>query len=111
MAYKEKEIEKLYYAIGEVAEMLQLSASQIRYWETEFDILKPKKDRKGNRLFTKEDIESLKLIHHLVRERGFTIEGAKAHIKGNLSTARRNLELIDQLKSIKTFLEDLKEQL
>ena len=83
MPYKEKEIEKLYYTIGEVSEMLGLNASQIRYWETEFPSLKPRKDRKGNRLFTKEDIETIKLIHHLVKEKGFTIVPLSMYINEN----------------------------
>lgn len=111
MAYKEKEIEKLYYSIGEVAEMLQVSASQIRFWETEFSALKPRKDRKGNRLFTKDDIQTIKLIHHLLREKGLTIEGAKSHLKANAAIAKKNFQIIEQLKTIKQFLEELKEQL
>ena len=69
MAYKEKEIEKIYFSIGEVSELLQINASQIRYWEGEFSVLKPRKDRKGNRLFVKEDIETIKLIQYLVKEK------------------------------------------
>lgn len=111
MAYKEKEIEKLYYSIGEVAEMLSLTASQIRYWESEFTNLKLKKDRKGNRLFTKDDIETLKAIQHLLREKGYTIEGAKAHFKSAGKMAKQNFQVLDKLKDVKKFLEELKEQL
>jgi DNA-binding transcriptional MerR regulator len=85
MAYKEFKIEKLYYPIGEVAEMFDVSSSLIRYWEKEFDILKPRKNKKGNRLFTKVDIENLKIIFHLVKERGYTLEGAKQKLKDNKS--------------------------
>lgn len=109
--YKEKEIEKLYYTIGEVSEMLGLNASQIRYWETEFGELKPKKDRKGNRLFTKEDIETIRLIHHLVKEKGFTIEGAKSKLKGGTDDAMKKMKLIESLKKLRGFLEELKDQL
>ena len=111
MPYKEKEIEKLYYTIGEVSEMLGLNASQIRYWETEFGSLKPKKDRKGNRLFTKEDIETIKLIHHLVKEKGFTIEGAKSKLKSGGDEATKKMKVIDSLKKLRGFLEEIKEAL
>ncbi len=111
MGYKEKDIEKLYFTIGEVAEMLSLTASQIRYWETEFSALRPKKDRKGNRLFTKDDIETLKQIHHLLRERGYTIEGAKAHFKSSSKISKRNFQVIDKLKELRKFLEEIKEQM
>ena len=111
MPYKEKEIEKLYYTIGEVSDLLGLNASQIRYWETEFDALKPKKDRKGNRLFTKEDIETIKLIHHLVKEKGFTIDGAKTKLKTGTDEAVRKMQVLNSLKKLKGFLEELKEQL
>jgi DNA-binding transcriptional MerR regulator len=109
--YKEKEIEKLYYTIGEVSEMLGLNASQIRYWETEFTSLKPKKDRKGNRLFTKEDIETIKLIHHLVKEKGFTIDGAKTKLKNGGDDAVKKMKVIESLKKIRGFLEGMKDQL
>ena len=111
MPYKEKEIEKLYYSIGEVSELLGLNASQIRYWETEFNALKPRKDRKGNRLFTKEDIATIKLIYHLVKEKGFTIEGAKTKLKTGTDEAVRKMKVLNSLKKIKGFLEELKEQL
>jgi DNA-binding transcriptional MerR regulator len=111
MPYKEKEIEKLYYTIGEVSEMLGLNASQIRYWETEFTSLKPKKDRKGNRLFTKEDIETIKLIYHLVKEKGFTIEGAKSKLKNGGDDVVKKMRVIESLKKIRGFLEEMKNQL
>jgi DNA-binding transcriptional MerR regulator len=83
MAYKEKEIEKLYYSIGEVAQMLDVNTSLLRYWESEFKELQVRKDRNGVRLFTKPDIEMIKLIYSLVKEKGFTIEGAKLQLKQN----------------------------
>ena len=73
--------EKRYYGIGEVAKAFNVNTSLIRFWEKEFDILKPKKNAKGNRKFTPEDIKNLKLIYHLVKERGFTLDGAKIHLK------------------------------
>ena len=73
--------EKLYYNIGEVAKAFKVNPSLIRFWDKEFDILKPKKNAKGNRKFRQEDIENLKLIYHLVKEKGYTLEGAKSHLK------------------------------
>ncbi|MFW5761063.1 MAG: MerR family transcriptional regulator [Cyclobacteriaceae bacterium] len=111
MPYKEKEIVKKYYSIGEVAEELKVSASLIRFWEGEFDILKPKKNRKGNRQFTREDIDNLKLIYHLVKEKGYTLQGAKETIKADAQAARDRLVVINSLKKIKSFLQELKEKL
>jgi DNA-binding transcriptional MerR regulator len=111
MAYKEKEIEKLYFSIGEVSELLQINASQIRYWEGEFSVLKPRKDRKGNRLFVKEDIETIKLIQYLVKDKGYTLEGAKAKLKGGLDDVQQNFKVIESLQKVKGFLEQLKEEL
>ena len=73
--------EKRYYSIGEVAKAFDVNASLIRFWEKEFDVLQPKKNAKGNRKFTPDDINNLKFIYHLVKERGFTLEGAKTHLK------------------------------
>jgi DNA-binding transcriptional MerR regulator len=111
LAYREKEIEKLYYTIGEVSDMLRLNASQIRYWEVEFDSLKPRKDRSGNRIFTKEDIETIKLIHHLVKEKGFTIEGARSKLKNGNDEAIKKMKVHESLKRLRSFLEELKEGL
>jgi DNA-binding transcriptional MerR regulator len=111
MPYKPQEIEKLYYSIGEVAEMFKENTSLIRYWENEFDILKPKKNKKGNRLFTKQDVEHLKIIHHLVKDRGFTIEGAKKKLKDNKEDTNNQVEVIQRLETIKSFLLELKEAL
>ena len=90
MAWKEKEIEKLYYTIGEVAEMLDVNTSLLRYWEKEFDILKPRKNTKGDRLFIKEDIETIKLIYHLVREKGYTLEGAQSRLKSDFELTQKS---------------------
>ncbi len=111
MPYKEKEIVKKYYSIGEVAEELNVATSLIRFWEGEFDNLKPKKNRKGNRQFTQEDIENLKLIYHLVKEKGYTLQGAKEIIKSDVKTAKDQLTVINSLKKVKSFLEELKEKL
>ena len=111
MPYKEKPTEKLFYTIGETAKMFNVNVSLIRFWEKEFSILKPKKNNKGNRLFTKKDIENLKIIYHLVKERKFTLSGAKKKLKENKSDTINNIEIINRLKEIRTFLEELKEEL
>jgi len=111
LPYKEKEITKLYYSIGEVAEMFNVSTSLIRYWEGEFDVLKPKKDSKGNRHFTPKDIENLHLIFHLVKERGFTLDGAKKKLKDNKEATVQNHKILLSLKKIKDFLSELKENI
>jgi DNA-binding transcriptional MerR regulator len=99
---------KQYYSIGEVAEMFSLNTSLLRYWETEFDILKPRKNRKGDRHFRPEDIKNLSLIHHLLRQRKYTIEGAKDYLKKNKSKAQQNFELIQRLEKLRKFLLELK---
>ncbi len=111
MAYKEKEIEKLYYSIGEVAEIFNVAPSLIRFWESEFDIIKPKKNRKGNRQFTKEDIDSVRTIYHLVKEKGFTLQGAKEMLRNNSFDVKDKLELIDSLKSVRRFLVEVRDRL
>ena len=93
--------EKRYYGIGEVAEAFGVNTSLIRFWEKEFDALKPKKNAKGNRKFTPEDIKNLKLIYHLVKERGFTLEGAKTHLKEEKQKTLNNFEIISKLEDIK----------
>lgn len=111
MPYKEKVIEKKYFSIGEVAEQLDVATSLIRFWESEFDIIKPKKNRKGNRQFTREDIENVKLIYHLVKERGFTLQGAKDLLKNNINPVKDRMALIDSLKEVRSFLVELKNQI
>ena len=111
MAYKEKLIEKKYFTIGEVAAQFQVATSLIRFWETEFDIIKPKKNRKGNRQFTKEDIENVRLIYHLVKEKGYTLQGAKDAIKKGAREQQDNLEMITTLKNLRQFLVELKTKL
>ena len=111
MAYKEKEIVKLYYSIGEVAEMFNVAPSLIRFWESEFEIIQPKKNRKGNRQFTKEDIDNVKLIYHLVKEKGFTLTGAKEMVRNDAIALRGKMEMIDSLKNIRRFLVEMRDRL
>ena len=111
MLRKDQKIGKLYYSIGEVASLFDVNASLIRYWEKEFDILKPQKNKKGNRLFTIQDLDNLRIIYHLVKERGFTLQGAKDKLKENKQDVVNKVEVIDSLNRLKDFLLDLKEQI
>lgn len=111
MPYKEKVIEKKYYTIGEVAEKFNVATSLIRFWESEFSIIKPKKNRKGNRQFTKEDIENVQLIYHLVKERGFTLQGAKDILKNEADSIKDKMEMIDSLNNVKSFLLEMRAKL
>ena len=111
MAYKEKEIEKLYYSIGEVAELFNVAPSLIRFWESEFDVIQPKKNRKGNRQFTKEDIDSVRTIYHLVKEKGFTLQGAKEMLRNDTKAVKDNMGMIVALKRVRVFLVELREKL
>ena len=103
--------EKRYYSIGEVAKAFKVNTSLIRFWEKEFDVIKPKKNAKGNRKFTPEDIKNLELIYHLVKERGFTLEGAKTHLKEHKQETLNKFDLIRKLENIKAQLQQLKDQL
>lgn len=103
--------EKRYYGIGEVAQAFNVNTSLIRFWEKEFDILKPKKNAKGNRKFTPEDIKHLKFIYHLVKERGFTLEGAKTHLKEERKKSLDTFEIISKLEDVKAELNKIKAQL
>ncbi len=102
--------QKMYYPIGQVAEMFHVNQSLIRLWENEFDALKPKKNGKGNRLFRPEDIKTLQLIHHLLRVKKYTMEGAKEFIKNNQKADQKYL-IIEGLKKLKGFLNELKANL
>ena len=93
--------EKRYYSIGELAKAFSVNASLIRFWDKEFDVLKPKKNAKGNRMFTPEDVKNLQLIYHLVKERGFTLEGAKVHLKEGQKKTMDKFEIIRKLEAIK----------
>ena len=111
MPYKAKETTKLHYSIGEVAQMFQVKTSLIRFWEKEFDILKPYKNKKGDRFFSPKDIENIKTIFHLVKERGFTLEGARKKLKSNGSDSIDTVEIAKSLQKIKAFLIDLRNDL
>jgi DNA-binding transcriptional MerR regulator len=111
MPYKEKKVEKLYYSIGEVADMFGVNTSLIRFWEKEFDIIKPKKNKKGNRFFTLQDIENIRLIYHLVKEKGLTLSGAKKKIKENREDTDNNFEVVKTLTEIKSLLLEIRESL
>ena len=111
MPYKEKKIEKVYYTIGEVAEMFNVNTSLIRFWEKEFDIIKPKKNKKGNRLFTKQDIDNFHIIFHLVKERGMTLKGAQKKMKENRDDTTNNFEVIKTLQSIREMLLEIRENI
>jgi DNA-binding transcriptional MerR regulator len=111
MPYKEKKVEKLYYSIGEVAEMFQVKPSLIRFWEKEFDIIKPKKNKKGNRFFTVQDIDNFRLIFHLVKEKGLTLQGARKKLKENKEDTTNNYEVIKTLTDIKSLLLEIKDSL
>lgn len=111
MAYKEKEIEKLYYSIGEVADIFSVAPSLIRFWESEFEIIKPKKNRKGNRQFTREDIDNVRTIFHLVKEKGFTLQGAKEMLRNDSQAVKDKMEMIDSLRNVRSFLLELREKL
>lgn len=112
MSLKQEETEKLYYSISEVSDMFDVNASTIRFWEKEFDILKPTKNKKGNRLFTQKDIENLRLIVHYVKEKGFTLSGAREALKkGSPELENAKLEVIERLKNIKEQLIQMKSKL
>ena len=98
---------KQYYGIGEVASMFRVNTSLLRYWESEFDILKPRKNGKGDRFFRPEDIKNLQIIHHLLRQKKFTIEGAKEYLKNN-KKSKEKFEMIKQLEQLKRFLVAMK---
>lgn len=103
--------EKRYYGIGEVAKAFGVNTSLIRFWEKEFDVIQPKKNAKGNRRFTPEDIKNLKFIYHLVKERGFTLEGAKVHLKEGKKKSLDNFEIISKLEDVKDQLVKIKNHL
>lgn len=103
--------EKRYYKIGEIAKAFGVNASLIRFWEGEFDVIRPKKNKKGNRMFTQEDVKNLQLIYHLVKERGYTLEGAKKKLKENPDKLSDNHEIILRLEKIKQELIKIKNQL
>jgi len=111
MPYKEREINKMYYTMGEVAILFDVNQSLLRFYEKEFDVLQPKKNKKGNRYFTAEDIENLKIIFHLIREKGYTLNGAKEYLKNNSGGTRDDQKIITALENIKSFLIEVRDQL
>lgn len=102
--------DKLYYSIGEVAKAFDVNTSLVRYWEQEFPILRPKKNKKGNRYFTPEDIKNLKIIYHLVKEKGYTLDGARIALTTN-SKISETISMIDRLEFVRAELEKLKDTL
>ncbi len=102
---------KLFYSMGEVAEMFDVKPSLIRFWEGEFDIIKPKRNKKGNRMFTPADVDNLKLIYHLVKERGMTLDGARKALKQNRNDLARDVQLFERLQSIRSLLVDVRNEL
>lgn len=111
MPYKEREITKMYYTMGEVAAMFSVNQSLLRFYEKEFDILQPKKNKKGNRYFTPEDIENLKIIFNLINDKGYTLQGAKDYLKQNLNATKDTQSVINSLENIKSFLLEVRDQL
>lgn len=106
--------EKLFYSMGEVSEMFDVKPSLLRHWESQFSVLRPKRNKKGNRLFTPQDVENLKLIYHLVRERGMTLEGADKAIRRLRAGAvgmERDVELMERLQRIRAMLLEVREEL
>jgi DNA-binding transcriptional MerR regulator len=102
---------KRYYSMGEISKAFGVNASLIRFWDSEFDILKPKKNAKGNRMFTQEDVKNFQLIYHLVKERGFTLEGARTHLKEGQKKVLDKFEIISKLEKIKAELLSIKLEL
>jgi len=111
MPYKEQKIERLFYSIGEVAEMFGVNTSLIRFWEKEFDIIKPHKNKKGNRLFTPKDVENFHLIFHLVKEKGMTLKGAQKKLKENHDDTVNNFEVVSKLKEIRELLVEVRDNI
>src|SRR3546814_1093391 len=111
MPYKEREINKLYYTMGEVTTMFGVNASQIRFYEREFDIIQPKKNKNGNRLFTPTDIANLKIIFNLVKDKGYTLQGAREHLRNNKNEVQENQRVIDSLQRLKAFLLEVRDSL
>jgi DNA-binding transcriptional MerR regulator len=102
---------KLLYSMGEVTEMFDVNASLIRYWESKFDCIKPHKNKKGNRMFTPSDVENLKLIYHLVKEKGMTLEGANMAMKRRGKSVQRDVSILGRLQHIRAMLLEVRESL
>lgn len=106
-----EEIQKRYYTIGEVAEIFKVNTSLIRFWETEFEMLRPRKNKKGDRQFTQRDIDCVKHIYHLVKEKGYTLQGAKDLMKAKSQQQSEHAALIESLEKVKSFLTELRDKL
>ena len=105
-------VKKIYYSMGEVAEMFDVSQALVRHWESQFDCIKPHRNKKGNRMFTEADVEKLKQIYHLVKERGMTLKGAnKALKRGSTAEISRDTELLERLQQIRAALVEVREEL
>src|SRR5476651_45825 len=111
MPYKEREISKMYYTMGEVSTMFDVNQSLIRFYEKKFAVLQPKTNKKGNRYFTPEDLENLKIIFHLIRDKGYTLNGAKEYLKNNMADSKDNHRVIKSLENLKKFLIEVRDQL
>ena len=112
MPYKDKPIEKLYYTIGEVSEMLDVNAATVRFWAGKFpDFIKPARNKKGNRLFTAKDMANFKVIYYLVKEQGMTLEGAAMRMKDNITVEDKRVEVISRLTAIKEKLTGIADEL
>lgn len=109
MLPEEENPDKMYYSISEVSTMLNVNASLIRFWEKEFDVLRPKKNNKGNRQFTRDDVANLRLIYHLVKEQGYTLQGANEKLKLDKGQGTKKVEIIDSLYKIRNLLTDIKD--
>jgi DNA-binding transcriptional MerR regulator len=111
MPYKERDIEKQYFTIGEVAAQFNVAPSLIRFWETEFEELRPRKSKKGNRLYTPQDIDIFRTIYHLVKERGYTIPGAREMIRQRGPQLKEKIDVIQSLEKVRKFLVTMKKEL
>ena len=111
MPYKESKVEKLYYSIGEVAGMLNVPVSTVRFWDNEFDILKPMKNKKGNRLFTQNDVKNLRIIHHLLKEEGMTLSGVRKRLAEKWDDTDYKFEISQSLQKIKSMIIEIKDSI
>ena len=112
MPYKEIKIEKLYYNIGEVADILGESTSLVRFWSDKFaEFVKPERNKKGNRKYSAEDIRTLKTIYHLVKEKGMTLDGARQKMKYNREGSDKNAEVVERLNRVKATLLEIQKSL
>ncbi|MDR2813711.1 MAG: MerR family transcriptional regulator [Prevotellaceae bacterium] len=111
MPYKQPKIEKIYFSIGEVAAMFEVNTSLIRFWEREFNIIKPHKNKRGNRMFTQKDMDNFRIIYHLVKEEGLTLDGARKRLKNKMTHEEVSLEIVKSLENIKEMLLEVKSTL